>query len=100
MSLCHAALTTLTFLFDNTDDFVLVVDRRLVNFITVVMLSIHGLNAAVCFRDVSSKARTVIVASGTLSPMSSFVGELGTRFAITKSLPHLIDVQRQLYSAL
>lgn len=97
MSMSHSVLTTLTFLFDNVDDFVLVVDRKTVDFVTIVTLSIHCLNAAVCFRDVSNKARSVIVASGTLSPMSSFAGELGTQFAISKSLPHVIDVQRQLY---
>lgn len=97
MAKSYALLTTLAFLFDNPDDFILVVDRRTVDFVTVVNLSIHCLNAAVSFRDISSKARSVIVTSGTLSPMSSFAGELGTKFAISKSLPHVINVRKQLY---
>lgn len=97
MSKSLALLTTLAFLFENPDDFILVVDRRTVDFVTVVTLSIHCLNAAVCFRDISSKARSVIVTSGTLTPMSSFAGELGTKFSVSKSLPHVIDVRRQLY---
>lgn len=99
VTLSHALLVTLNLLFDNPDDFSLVIDRRVVDLVTVVTLSIHCLNAAVCFRDVSSKARSVVVASGTLSPMSSFAGELGTSFAISKSLPHVVDVRRQLFVA-
>lgn len=99
MTICNALLTTLEYLFDSPDDFTLVVDRRMKNFVTTVKITIHCLNAAVCFRELSSKARSIIVTSGTLSPISSFVGELGTGFATTKSLPHVIDVKRQLYVA-
>lgn len=90
-------LTTLEYLFENADDFVMVVDRRTVNFVTAVTVQIHCLNAAVCFREISDRARSVIVTSGTLSPINSFVGELGTRFGITKTLPHVINVKRQIY---
>lgn len=96
VSVSHSLLTTLAFLFEHADDFALVVDRRTSNLVTVVTLSIHCLNAAVCFREISSRARSVVVASGTLSPMTSFAGELGTSFAVSKSLPHVIDVRRQL----
>lgn len=99
VTISHTLLVTLDLLYGNTDDFALVIDRRVVDLVTVVTLKIHCLNAAVCFRDVSSKARSVVVASGTLSPMSSFAGELGTSFAIRKSLPHVVDVKRQLFVA-
>lgn len=97
MNVSHSLLTTLAFLFEYPDDFVLVVDRRTVDFVTAVKVKISCLNAAICFRELSTKARSVIVASGTLSPMASFAGELGTEFAITKSLPHVINVRKQLY---
>lgn len=98
-TISHSLLVTLGLLCDNTEDFSLAIDRRVVDLVTTVTLGIHCLNAAVCFRDVSSKARSVVVASGTLSPMSSFAGELGTSFAISKSLPHVVDVRRQLFVA-
>ena len=93
----NSLLTSLEYMFRNSDDFIMVVERRTVNFVTAVSIRIHCLNAAVCFREISEIARTVVVTSGTLSPIKSFVGELGTRFDITKSLPHVINVQRQIY---
>ncbi|CDF33567.1 unnamed protein product [Chondrus crispus] len=97
MSMTHSLLTTLEYLFAYPNDFALVVDRRTVDYITTMRVQVCCLNAAVCFRDISNKARAVIVTSGTLSPIDSFAGELGTRFTISKSLPHVIDVRKQLF---
>lgn len=97
LSVCISALTTLDYLFFNDDDFTLVLSRKTQQMVTTVTLSLHCLNAAVSFRDISKRARTVIVTSGTLTPMNSFAGELGTVFRISKSLPHVVDVRRQVF---
>lgn len=97
LSVCISALTTLDYLFSNDDDFTLVLSRKTQQMVTTVTLSLHCLNAAVSFRDISKRARTVVVTSGTLTPMNSFAGELGTMFRISKSLPHVVDVRRQVF---
>lgn len=97
MAMTHSLLTTLEYLFANPNDFSLVIERTTVDYVTAISLRIICHNAAVCFRDISMKARSVIVTSGTLAPLESFVGELGTTFDICKSLPHIIDVRKQLF---
>lgn len=97
LSIVNEMLTTLEYFFEHTNDFALVIDRRTANFVTAIKASLCCLNAAICFREISSKARSVIVASGTMTPISSFAGELGTTFSISKTLPHVVRVQNQLF---
>ncbi|KAF9398539.1 Fanconi anemia group J protein [Mortierella sp. AD011] len=49
------------------------------------------LNPGVIFRPISLKARSVILTSGTLSPMESFASELQTSFTIQLEADHVID---------
>ncbi|KAF9351726.1 Fanconi anemia group J protein [Mortierella sp. AD094] len=49
------------------------------------------LNPGVIFRPISLKARSVILTSGTLSPMESFTSELQTTFKIHLEADHVID---------
>ncbi|KAG0260437.1 Fanconi anemia group J protein [Mortierella polycephala] len=49
------------------------------------------LNPGVIFRPLSMSARSVILTSGTLSPMDSFASELQTRFPIQLEADHVID---------
>ncbi|RYG54973.1 hypothetical protein EON66_06390, partial [archaeon] len=53
---------------------------------------------AVVFREVESMAHSVILTSGTLSPMESFAGELGTPFPVRLTAPHVIDVKKQVWA--
>eukprot|EP00178_Gracilaria_changii_P010121 TRINITY_DN294_c0_g1_i1.p1 TRINITY_DN294_c0_g1~~TRINITY_DN294_c0_g1_i1.p1 ORF type:complete len:883 (+),score=107.32 TRINITY_DN294_c0_g1_i1:6834-9482(+) len=99
LSIVNQMLTTLAYLFEHPDDFTMVVVRRTVNFVTAINISICCLNAAICFREISSKARSVIVTSGTLTPTNSFAGELDTTFSISKTLPHVVNVKNQLFVA-
>lgn len=97
VAVANSLVTTLEYYVENPDDFAMVVDRRCVQFATVVSFHLWCLNAAVAFKALSEHARSVIVTSGTLSPLNSFAGELGTSFAVSKSLPHVINVRKQLY---
>lgn len=54
------------------------------------------LNAAVAFADLVKQARSVVLTSGTLSPMDSFAGELGTDFPIRLEANHVVDMRRQV----
>jgi Rad3-related DNA helicase len=45
-----------------------------------VQLSLWCMNPGCAFREIGQKARSVIVTSGTLSPMISFASELGIPF--------------------
>ncbi|KAG0340558.1 Fanconi anemia group J protein [Podila humilis] len=49
------------------------------------------LNPGVIFRPISTRARSVILTSGTLSPLDSFASELQTTFAITLEADHVVD---------
>ncbi|KFV17727.1 Fanconi anemia group J protein, partial [Tauraco erythrolophus] len=57
---------------------------------TVVhMLNFWCLNPAVAFSDLSD-VRTIVLTSGTLSPMDSFSSELGVKFSIQLEANHII----------
>lgn len=60
-------------------------------------LTVWCLSASVAFRDIFASAHSVIITSGTLSPMSSFAAELGHRLPIRLEAPHVIDKKRQLW---
>ncbi|KAF9130769.1 Fanconi anemia group J protein [Mortierella sp. 14UC] len=49
------------------------------------------LNPGVIFRPLSATARSVILTSGTLSPMDSFASELQTRFAVQLEAGHVVN---------
>ncbi|OMP07585.1 Helicase-like, DEXD box c2 type [Corchorus olitorius] len=62
-------------------------------------LSLWCLNPAVVFRDIADLSLSVILTSGTLSPMNSFSSELGVQFGNCLEAPHVIDVKSQVWSA-
>nr|KYP65217.1 Fanconi anemia group J protein isogeny [Cajanus cajan] len=63
-------------------------------------LSLWCLNPAVVFRDVADLSLSVILTSGTLSPMTSFSSELGVHFETSLEAPHVIDVDSQVWPAI
>ncbi|KAM8976031.1 Fanconi anemia group J protein [Pelodytes ibericus] len=56
----------------------------------VSTLNFWCLNPAVAFSDLSGNARTIVLTSGTLSPMGSFSSELGVKFSIQLEANHVI----------
>ncbi|XAR61530.1 RNA helicase [Bertholletia excelsa] len=62
-------------------------------------LSLWCLNPAVVFREIADLSLSVILTSGTLSPMNSFSSELGVQFGISLEAPHVINVDSQLWAA-
>jgi len=54
------------------------------------IISFLCLNPAAVFDELKSTARTIILTSGTLSPMQSFQSELGTQFPIALEAGHVI----------
>eukprot|EP00899_Mesostigma_viride_P027820 jgi/Mesvir1/8222/Mv12510-RA.2 len=65
-----------------------------------VDLCLWCLNPAVAFTKVASKARSVILTSGTLSPMCSFASELGTEFKVRLEANHVIEKEQVWAGAL
>jgi hypothetical protein len=61
-----------------------------------VALCLWCLNPAVVFKSLSEVARSVLLTSGTLSPLDSFSGELGLNFHIKLEAPHVVDMHRQV----
>ncbi|XP_048644152.1 Fanconi anemia group J protein isoform X2 [Marmota marmota marmota] len=59
--------------------------------IAVRVLNFWCLNPAVAFSDINGKVRTIVLTSGTLSPMKSFSSELGVTFAIQLEANHVIN---------
>ncbi|EQC25210.1 hypothetical protein SDRG_16908 [Saprolegnia diclina VS20] len=55
------------------------------------------LHAGVAFSEITSQVRSVVLTSGTLSPMTSFAGELGTKFPITLEANHVVDMRKQVF---
>ncbi|XP_042270894.1 Fanconi anemia group J protein isoform X2 [Thunnus maccoyii] len=56
----------------------------------VLTLSFWCLNPAVAFSDLSGAVRSIVLTSGTLSPMGSFSSELGVEFSIQLEANHVI----------
>ncbi|KAM5180304.1 Fanconi anemia group J protein [Mantella aurantiaca] len=66
-------------------------NRRTVRQKTLVYtLNFWCLNPAVAFSDLSGNVRTIVLTSGTLSPMGSFSSELGVKFSIQLEANHVI----------
>ncbi|KAK6473236.1 Fanconi anemia group J protein-like protein [Huso huso] len=57
----------------------------------VYTLNFWCLNPAVAFSDLSGTVRTIVLTSGTLSPMGSFSSELGVKFSIQLEASHVIN---------
>ncbi|XP_021745170.1 Fanconi anemia group J protein homolog isoform X2 [Chenopodium quinoa] len=62
--------------------------------------SLWCLNPAVVFRDITDLSLSVILTSGTLSPMNSFSSELGIPFGTLLEAPHVIDVESQVWASI
>ncbi|KAM4844620.1 Fanconi anemia group J protein [Thomomys bottae] len=59
--------------------------------IAVYVLNFWCLNPAVAFSDINGKVRTIVLTSGTLSPMKSFSSELGVTFSVQLEANHVIN---------
>lgn len=57
----------------------------------VLSLSFWCLNPAVAFSDLGDTVHSIILTSGTLSPMGSFSSELGVKFSIQLEANHVIN---------
>ncbi|XP_024007819.1 Fanconi anemia group J protein homolog [Eutrema salsugineum] len=60
--------------------------------------SLWCLNPSVVFKDLADVSLSVILTSGTLSPMNSFSSELGMQFGTCLQAPHVIDVNMQVWA--
>lgn len=63
-------------------------------------LSFWCLNPAVVFRDMEKLTRSIILTSGTLSPLSSFSSELGVKFTHLLEAPHVIEDDQIIVAAI
>ncbi|XP_069613312.1 Fanconi anemia group J protein isoform X2 [Ranitomeya imitator] len=57
----------------------------------IYTLNFWCLNPAVAFSELSGNARSIVLTSGTLSPMGSFSSELGVKFSIQLEASHVIQ---------
>ena len=55
------------------------------------------LNAGVAYKDATQGVRSVLLTSGTLSPLQSFAGEFGVSFPVSVEAKHSIDLNRQIF---
>ncbi|KAL4529286.1 hypothetical protein Ndes2526A_g04083 [Nannochloris sp. 'desiccata'] len=60
--------------------------------------SLWCLNPAVAFRKLEKSTHSIILTSGTLSPMDSFASELGTDFTIKLEAPHVVNMAKQVWA--
>ncbi|KAH9693912.1 Helicase ATP-binding domain-containing protein [Citrus sinensis] len=56
-------------------------------------------DSTVVFKDVAELSLSIILTSGTLSPMNSFSSELGVQFGTCLEAPHVIDVDLQVLTS-
>ncbi|CAN1127669.1 Fanconi anemia group J protein homolog [Linum perenne] len=63
------------------------------------IFSLWCLNPAVVFKDIADISLSVILTSGTLSPMNSFSSELGVNFGNCLEAPHVVNIKSQVWTA-
>ncbi len=61
-----------------------------------VTMSLWCLNPAIIFKPIATKSHSVVLTSGTLSPLDSFSSELGTKFQVSLEAPHVVNMQKQV----
>ncbi|CAI0434835.1 unnamed protein product, partial [Linum tenue] len=61
--------------------------------------SLWCLNPAVVFKDITDLSLSVILTSGTLSPMNSFPSELGATFGTSIEAPHVVNIKSQVWTS-
>ena len=61
-------------------------------------LSLWCMNPAVAFKQLSSRAHSIILTSGTLSPLNSFASELGAPFSVRLEAPHVVNMAKQVWA--
>ncbi|XP_077168830.1 Fanconi anemia group J protein isoform X2 [Paroedura picta] len=76
---------------EDANGFFAPVKRKARHKAAVQTLSFWCLNPAVAFSDVSDNVRSIVLTSGTLSPMDSFSSELGVKFSIQLEANHVIQ---------
>ncbi|GMF39530.1 unnamed protein product [Phytophthora fragariaefolia] len=86
----------------NADDFKLLITKKMrlndaKEEVVDTKMCIWCLSAAVVFGEVARNAHSVILASGTLSPMDSFAGELGVDFPIRLEANHVVNMHKQVF---
>uniref|UniRef100_A0ACD5XZB6 Uncharacterized protein n=1 Tax=Avena sativa TaxID=4498 RepID=A0ACD5XZB6_AVESA len=63
------------------------------------VMSLWCLNPSVVFQGIADLTQSVILTSGTLSPMGSFASELGVQFDACMEAPHVIDADSQVFAS-
>ncbi|XP_056849683.1 uncharacterized protein LOC108825146 isoform X2 [Raphanus sativus] len=62
-------------------------------------LSLWCMNPSVVFKAIVDLSSSIILTSGTLSPMDSFSSELGMQFGSCLEAPHVVDANQQVWAA-
>ena len=55
------------------------------------------MNPAIAINSIKDRCSSIILASGTLSPLSSFSAELNAPFPVRLEAPHVINKNSQVY---
>eukprot|EP00850_Spirogloea_muscicola_P016401 SM000132S26916 [mRNA] locus=s132:399432:407547:- [translate_table: standard] len=96
--------TSLTFLLDENKerlrDFRLVVQKIFSQDagMSKVTFNLWCLNPAVAFDELAKLSRSIILTSGTLSPLDSFATELGIEIATRMEGCHVVDMAKQVWA--
>eukprot|EP01034_Spumella_vulgaris_P023649 gene23649-29890_t len=61
------------------------------------MLNFWCMSASVVFKEIDAQCHSVLLTSGTLSPLDSFASELGASFPVRVEASHVINVATQLF---
>lgn len=61
-----------------------------------ISFNLWCLSADVAFKDLGVNCHSIILTSGTLSPLESFAGELGVSFPVRVEASHVIDAASQV----
>jgi len=60
-------------------------------------LCLWSMSSGVIFKEVDSMTRSIILTSGTLSPLDSFAAELDIDFPVRLEAGHVIDMEKQVF---
>jgi len=92
----QSLIENLKFIYQNLQDFVMVLKIKSMGPHPNFELSVKCLNSALSFKTLAAETLSIVVASGTLSPQTSFEGELQTKFVIKLSASHVVKSEQVL----
>eukprot|EP01038_Epipyxis_sp_PR26KG_P012486 gene12486-16749_t len=84
----------------HANDFYIVIETNKSSYLSSSsewIFNIWCMNPSIIFQEINEQTHSIILASGTLSPLDSYSSELQTKFPVFVEANHVIDIKSQVF---